>query len=167
MWIVAKYKPKEFASLKEGFFKVLGDMPEFYNPKIKYEKYINNKIKVFDKNILDNYLICKHSKFNHSGIVNQLKNLKGLNYFLNGYKYNQKELENFVVFCKSNENDSGFLNQSFFNITKKAKAKFISGPFTEMMFDIVESKGKKLKILLNNINITISKKSSKLLYSNI
>ena len=43
MWIVAKYKPKEFEILKHAFFKTLGEMPEFYNPKIKCEKYINNK----------------------------------------------------------------------------------------------------------------------------
>ena len=36
---------------------------------------------------------------------------------------------------------------------------------TQMFFDIVEQKGKKLKILLNNINITLSKSSSSYLYS--
>ena len=39
MWVVAKYKPKEFKLLKNSFFKILGEMPEFYSPKIKYEKY--------------------------------------------------------------------------------------------------------------------------------
>ena len=48
-------------------------------------------------------------------------------------------------FCKSNEDSYGFLCQSFFNVVEKTKAKFVSGPFTQMMFDIVERKGKKLK----------------------
>ena len=139
----------------------------YYCPKIKYEKYVKNKIKVFEKNILENYLICKHDKFDDQSILSKLKNLKGLNYILAGSKHNQKEIEDFVKFCKSNEDDFGFLNQGFFNITKDTKAKFISGPFTQMMFDIVEKKGKKLKILLNNLNITITKKTSNLLYSNI
>ena len=84
MWIVAKYKPKEFEFLKESFFKILGEMPEFYNPKIKYEMYIKNKLKVFEKNILDNYVICKHEKFNDRTLINVLKNSRGLSYFLNG-----------------------------------------------------------------------------------
>jgi len=57
MWVVLKYKPKEFEILKDSFFKILGEMPEFYNPKYKYERYINNKLKTFEKNILNNYLI--------------------------------------------------------------------------------------------------------------
>ena len=50
MWVVLKYKQKEFKTLKRSFFKILGDMPEFYNPKIKYEKFINNKLNVYEKN---------------------------------------------------------------------------------------------------------------------
>ncbi len=167
MWIVAKYKPREFKILNESFFKIIGEMPEFYNPKIKFEKYINNKLKVFEKNILEGYLICKHNKFKDHKIISSLENSRGLNYFLSGCEFNQKELDNFVKFCKSNEDSSGYLTQNFFRITKKTKAKFISGPFSQMMFDIVENKGKKLKILLNNINMTISNNSSSLLYSHI
>ena len=134
------------------------------NPKIKHEHYVKNKLKVFEKYILGNYVICKHDKFRDRTLVNVLKNSRGLIYFLNGYEYNQKELNNFVKFCKSYEDEKGFLKQNFFK-TKKNKAKFISGPFTQMIFDIIEEKGKKLKILINNINMTISKNSSNLLYS--
>ena len=166
MWIVAKYKPNEFRILKDSFFKILGEMPEFYNPKIKYERYIKNKLKVFEKKILDNYVICKHDKFRDHTLVNVLKSSRGLIYFLNGYESNQKELNNFVKLCKSYEDEEGFLKQNFFK-TKKNKAKFISGPFTQMVFDIIEEKGLKLKILINNMNMTISKRSSNLLYSYI
>jgi len=165
MWTVLKYKNGEFELLKNSFCKVLGEVPEFYSPKIRYEKYINNKLKVFEKNILENYLICRHIKFKDRKIVNLLKNSRGLSYFLNGFEFNQNELNKFVKFCKSNEDSRGFLCQSFFSIAEKTKAKFISGPFTQMFFDIVEQKGKKLKILLNNINITLSKSSSSYLYS--
>ena len=167
MWVVLKYKPKEFEILKDSFFKILGEMPEFYNPKYKYERYINNKLKTFEKSILNNYLICKHNKFKDPKIVNILKNSRGLIYFLSGCEFNQKKLEEFIKFCRLNEDANGFLTQSFFKIIKKTKAKFISGPFTQMIFDIIEDKGKKLKILLDNINITISKKQSNLLYSYI
>ena len=114
MWIVAKYKPNEFKILKKDFFKILGEMPEFYNPKIKYERYIKNKLKVFEKKILDNYVICKHDKFKDRTLVNVLKSSRGLIHFLNGYESNQKELNNFVKFCKSYEDEGGFLKQNFY-----------------------------------------------------
>ena len=167
MWVVLKYKPKEFEILKDSFFKILGEMPEFYNPKYKYELYINNKLKTFEKSILNNYLICKHDKFKDSKIVNILKNSRGLIYFLSGCEFNQKQLEEFIKFCRLNEDANGFLTQSFFKIIKKTKAKFISGPFTQMIFDIIEDRGGKLKVLLNNVNMTISKSSKNLLYSYI
>ena len=167
MWVVLKYKPKEFEILKYSFFKILGEMPEFYNPKYKYERYINNKLKTFEKSILNNYLICKHNKFKDPKIVNILKNSRGLIYFLSGCEFNQKKLEEFIKFCRLNEDANGFLTQSFFKIIKKTKAKFISGPFTQMIFDIIEDKGGKLKVLLNNVNMTISKSSKNLLYSYI
>ena len=167
MWVVLKYKPKELEILKDSFFKILGEMPEFYNPKYKYERYINNKLKTFEKSILNNYLICKHNKFKDPKIVNILKNSRGLIYFLSGCEFNQKELEEFIKFCRLNEDTNGFLTQSFFKIIKKTKAKFISGPFTQMIFDIIEDRGGKLKVLLNNVNMTISKSSKNLLYSYI
>jgi len=167
MWIVAKYKTKELNILKESFLKILGEMPEFYNPKIKYERYINNKLKTFEKSILDNYLICKHEKFKDQKFLNILKNSRGLNYFLSGHEFNQKEINKFINFCKSNEDIDGFLTQNFFTMEKNKKAKFISGPFTEMIFHIIEDKGKKLKVLVNNMNITISKNSNNFLYSYI
>ena len=34
-----------------------------------------------------------------------------------------------------------------------------------MIFDILEDKGKKIKILINNINLTINKNPKNLLYS--
>ena len=167
MWVVLKYKPKEFEILKDSLFKILGEMPEFYNPKYKYERYINNKLKTFEKSILNNYLICKHNKFKDPKIVNILKNSRGLIYFLSGCEFNQKKLEEFIKFCRLNEDANGFLTQSFFKIIKKTKAKFISGPFTQMIFDIIEDRDGKLKVLLNNVNMTISKSSKNLLYSYI
>ena len=86
---------------------------------------------------------------------------------MENFHLNQKELENFIKFCKSHEDATGFLKQSFFNITRKNKAKFISGPFTQMIFNIIEDSGSKLKILLNNVNVTVSKKTRSLLYSYI
>jgi len=168
MWLVVKYKPKELEILKQSFSKIIGNMPEFYIPKIKQEYYINNKLKTLKKNILSNYIICKHDKFKNLKFLNALNNSRGLIYLLKHYDSNQKNLENFVKLCKSHEDSSGFLRQTFFEITKKTKAKFISGPLTQMIFDIIKDEGNKLKILLNNnVNVIIPKESSNLLYSSI
>ena len=167
MWIVAKYKPKEFKILKQSFSKILGETPEFYIPKIKYERYVNNKLKIYEKDVLTNYLICGHEKFKDHKFITAVKISRGLIHFLENFHLNQKELENFIKFCKSHEDATGFLKQSFFNITRKNKAKFISGPFTQMIFNIIEDSGSKLKILLNNVNVTVSKKTRSLLYSYI
>jgi hypothetical protein len=167
MWVVLKYKSNELETLKKSFSETLEEMPEFYIPKIKYERYVNNKRKVYEKKILDNYTICRHYKFKDHKIINQLSNTRGLIYFLSGHQSNQKDLIKFVKFCKSKEDINGFLTQSFFNITKKGKAKFISGPFSQMVFDIIENKEKELKILINKISMTIQKNPKKLLYSYI
>ena len=167
MWIVAKYKPKELEMLKKTFCKVLGSKPEFYIPKIRQEYYKNNKLKTIKKNILTNYLICRHEKFRNLKFLNKLNNSKGLVYLLKNSTLNQKNLESFVNFCKSHEDSCGFLTQAFFNIAEKTKAKFISGPLTQMIFNIIHNEEKKLKVLLNNINVTISKEKSNLLYSYI
>ena len=62
-------------------------------------------IKIFEKNILDNYIICKHDKFNDHLLISALKNLRGLTYFLNGCEFNQKELDNFIKLCKFHLNN--------------------------------------------------------------
>ena len=165
MWVVLKYKSKEYEILKNSFSKVLGNSTEYYKPKIKYEKYINNKLKVFEKSILENYLICRNPNFKYRNIISLLKSARGLQCFLSAFELNQKEIEKFVKLCKSNEDSAGYLSQNFFDITTKTKAKFISGPFTQMIFDILEDKGKKIKILINNINLTINKNPKNLLYS--
>ena len=40
MWIVVKFKPKEYEILKDSISKIIGEMPEIYNPKVKLEKYV-------------------------------------------------------------------------------------------------------------------------------
>ena len=58
-----------------------------------------------------------------------------------------------------------FYHKAFLILQKKNKVKFISGPFTQMFFNIIEDRGKKIKGIINNINLTISKKSNNFLFS--
>ena len=155
MWVVAKIKIKNSNIFKKDLIKKVGSDIEFYQPKIEYHRYFGDKIKRFEKLILENYIFCYHKRFQKSSFVNQVKFLKGLEYFLHGYNLNQDNIIKFIKCCKSFENEEGYLTQSFFKTIIAKKAQFISGPFTNMIFEILEKQKNKLKILVSNIVMTI------------
>ena len=155
MWVVAKVKIKDLNIFKKNLTEKIGTDIKFYHPKIEYHKYFGDKVKRFEKFILENYVFCYHIKFKKTNFVNEFKFIRGLSYFLEGYNQNQSNIIKFIEFCKTFEDKKGYLTQSFFaNITSK-KAKFISGPFTNMIFEIIEKQKNKLKILVGNIVTTI------------
>ena len=90
MWIVFKYKRREFSLLKQDFRKILGDLPLIFRPKFKYQKLVKKKLKFLEKDILDDYLICYHKKFQNTNMLTILKNSKGLKYFLADSKTNSE-----------------------------------------------------------------------------
>ena len=156
MWIVAKIKLKNFNIFKKELTKKIGKDIKFYYPKIEYHKYFGDKVKRFEKHILENYIFCYHANFSKSIFLNKLKFVKGLQYFLTGHFQNQNEIDKFIKYCKNFENNRGYLTQSFFKTITFNKAKFISGPFTSMIFEIVEKQKNKLKIIVGNVVTTIS-----------
>ena len=159
MWIVAKVKKKEFEIFKKDLIKnVFGDI-KFYCPKIEYNQYTNNKFKRLEKFLLGNYIFCYSSNFNNSIFLNKLRFIKGLEYFLNGHCQNQNEMVEFIKYCKSSENSKGYLTQAFFKTITTKKAKFISGPFANMVFEILKKQKNKLKIIVGNVVTTISDNS--------
>jgi len=164
MWVVFKYKKNESEILKNSLTSILGDKPEFYNPKVKIKKIVKGKIKDCKKSILDKYILCKHSKFSDLKIMNLINYAKGIQLILSGYQENQKNLINFVETCKSHENEDGFLKQSFFNNYIGNKIQFHSGMFSHLIFEVIEDKKKELKILSNKIKFKISKDQENLLF---
>jgi len=160
MWMVAKIKVKNLNTFKDNIAKKVGYDVKFYHPKFEYHKYFGNKVKKFEKFILENYIFCYHEKFKKSNYINEVKFLKGLEYFLEGYNQNQSQILKFIEYCQSFENDKGYLTQSFFKMIISKKAKFISGPFTDMIFEIIEKQKNKLKILVGNVVTTISDKNN-------
>ena len=160
MWVVAKIKIKNLNTFKKDLAKKIGNDIKFYHPKIEYHKYFGDKVKRFEKFILENYIFCYHKRFQKSSFVNQVKFLKGLEYFLHGYNLNQNNITKFIKYCKSFENEEGYLTQSFFKTIIAQKAQFISGPFTNMFFEILEKQKNKLKILVDNIVTTIPDKKN-------
>ena len=155
MWLVAKVKEKNLNLFKKDLSKKLGSDIKFYNPKIEYHKYNGNKVIRFEKFILENYIFCYHEEFKKTHLLNNIRFSKGLDYFLEGSNMNQNSIIKFIKYCKTFENENGFLTQSFFKTIISSKAKFISGPFTNMIFEIIEKQKNRLKILVGNIVTTI------------
>ena len=160
MWIVAKIKIKNLNTFKKGLTEKMGSNVKFYLPKIEYHKYYENKVKRFEKFILENYVFCYHERFKQMNSVSEVKFLKGLTYFLEGYIQNQNNIIKFIECCKSFENEKGYLTQSFFKRIITKKAKFISGPFANMIFEILEKQKNKLTILVGNIVTAIPNKAN-------
>jgi len=156
MWIVFKYKSKEYNIFKKSIKTRLGNDVRFYNPRIKYSKLAKNKIKFFEKYLLDNYAFCYSKLFQEKKFLSSLLYIKGLCYFLQGYIQDQTQIVSFINFCKKNEESDGNLKQSFFSEFKIKKAKFLSGPFSNIIFEILEKKKSKIKILLGNKEILVN-----------
>ena len=155
MWVVAKVKIKDLNIFKKNLTEKIGNDIKFYHPKIEYHKCFGDKVKRFEKFILENYIFCYHIKFKKANFVNEVKFIVGLEYFLEGHSQNQSNIIKFIEYCMTFENEKGYLTQSFFTNIISRKAKFISGPFTNMIFEIIEKQKNKLKILVGNIVTTI------------
>lgn len=158
MWTVIKFDKKRLSSLKEDFYKKFGENYKIYIPKICLKNYKNNKIIRKEINLLGNYLFCYHNSFDDTANINKLNNLRGLKYCLSGFKDSQHEIEDFINKCKSSEDKNGFLSNNFFDLKINKKYKFISGPFTNQIFKIIELQKNKINILMGNIKSTVIKK---------
>ena len=159
MWIVAKIKLKEIYNFKKEMKKKLGNDIEFYYPTMLFNSQNKNKSRILKKMVLGSYIFCKHQSLEKNELLNQLKFTVGLNYFLLGYKYHQKQILNFIKYCKENEDLNGNLNQSFFSNLLKTSAKFMSGSLYGLIFEVVNKQKNRLSVLVNSKKIVVNKKS--------
>ena len=157
MWTILKVEKKEIQLLKNDLTTKLGEKPNIYFPKYLIEKYKKNKIIKKEISLLDNYIFCYHEKFKDVKFLNNLKFLKGLKYFLSGFTQSQSQIEAFINKCKEMENDQGYLSENFIKCEINSLYEFSSGPFTEMIFKIINFQKNKINILLGNVNTTIKR----------
>ena len=160
MWTVIKIHKKNFFLLKKSLREKLGDDIKFYAPKLKIKKFNKKKTYFKDFYILGDYLFCYHEKFASFGILSSLKYCKGLKYFLNDYAKSQNDIIEFISKCKENEDQKGFINQTFFNFKENSKFEFISGPFSNFIFKVLEENKLFFKVLLGQYKLTVSKKNN-------
>ena len=158
--MVLKYKKNEFNFLRQDFKRVLGDLPLIFRPRFKYQKLAKNKLQFLEKDILNDYLICYHEQFKSIKTLTILKNLRGLKYFLTNSQINQKEITDFINYCEKNQDSDGYIKPSFFEFSNMNKGIFLSGPFTNMIFSVIEKQKNELKVLIGKMKTTITKKSN-------
>ncbi len=167
MWTVVKYKLNEINLLKDSLKSLLGEDPVYFQPKVKIQKFVNNKLKTFEKPILENYLIFYHSKVAENFFFNKLRYLRGLSKILSLSKIDQKDIKIFIDKCKKFENKDGFLLQEFFNNENFSEARFISGPFSNLIFKVVSKKKKEFNLLIGNLRASIKRKNTDCLFRSV
>tara|TARA_X000001036_G_C20560234_1_gene758137 strand:+ start:563 stop:1063 length:501 start_codon:yes stop_codon:yes gene_type:complete len=158
MWIVAKIKNNNIEIFKKEFSKkFINDEVFFYQPEFIREINTNGKKLEKKYSLLENYIFCKSNKFEKIDLKS-LQYVKGLNFILSGHAYSQENINEFIKFCKSHEDKNGYIQNSFFKLCICTKGKFISGPFQNMIFDIIKKNRKNLKISIGNFLFTVSDK---------
>ena len=157
MWLIIKSEKKQIDFLKSGLGKRIGKDIKFYTPKIQIKTLKKKKIYAKEINLLGEYFFCFHKDFKDNNLLNSYKNIKGLKYILNGFQNSQTEISNFISKCKENENEKGFIKQTFFEFKLKKHYKFISGPFANQIFQIIDLQKNKLNVLIGKINTSIKK----------
>lgn len=157
MWTLIKFKTNQIHLLKKELILKLGKDLKLFLPKIKYNTIDRRKGFVSsEKFLLDDYMFCYHEKFKDFKEINKIKNTKGMKYFLEGYYNNQNEINSFINKCKAHSDNRGFLRQSFFKFIKTKEYKFISGPFTNFIFKVIEEQKNKFKISMGSMNLILS-----------
>ena len=108
MWIIAKIKNKSIETFKNELSSKVDGKINFYQPKISYNLKFKGKNIIKTKPILENYIFCKHANFAKNNLSKYLFT-RGLKFFLNGSQFYQNEIESFILYCQSFENEKGYI----------------------------------------------------------
>ena len=90
--------------------------------------------------------------------VQNIKFVRGLNYVLSDYSSSQKDIEKFILSCKKNEDQDGYIIQNFLNVSLNQFYKFKSGLLANKIFKLIDLQKNKIKVLINNLKFEINKK---------
>ena len=165
MWAVIKYDKNRFNIFYQDLKSKAGSDTIIYCPKILIRKYKKNKLITHSINILGDYAFCFNKKLGSDLFVHKLKFCKGLKYILNGFSKFQNDISKFIEKCSDIEDKDGYLSQSLCETNFNSTYKFLSGPFINQIFKIINLSDKKINIKMGNLKTTIKKKD--FLYSPI
>ena len=157
MWAILKIDKKNLSLLKNDFYNKLGNDVKFYIPMMQLKKSLKRRTFVREISLLNDYILCFHKDFSKKSVLTSLQYCKGLKYFLSNFLSSQKEIEKFIIKCKKNETKAGYILPSFFDHKKNESYEFISGPFTNFIFNILKESKLSMHGMMGNYKITVSK----------
>lgn len=158
MWTIIKFEKKKINSLLSELQIKFGKDSKVYRPKIFQEKFEKNRLIKREYDLLGNYLFCFDKTFSNENSIKRLNYIRGVKYYLNGFKSSQNEILKFIEYCKSKENPKGIITEPIFETKVGSYYKFSSGPFTQKIFKILEIQKNKIQILMGNLETTVDKK---------
>ena len=147
MWVVAKYKSREFNYFKHSLSQTLADI-DIFRPV-----YFNGKLIT---PLLGVYCFIHHQEFQKDDIINKLKYRKGVNSILNNYKTQQPDIISFIDYLKQYQDDKGHIQPDFFYQYLRKKGIFLEGHFKSMIFNILQQNKKIFKVSIEGSNITFN-----------
>ena len=157
MWAVIKFDKKKLNLMISDLKKKCGKDIIIYQPKILVQNFKKNKLIFREHNVLGDYIFCFHKNFTKKKDIDNLNFLRGLKYFLNGFKEFQSDIKAFIGKCKGLENSQGYICESLFELQVNTSYKFNSGPFVNKIFKIIDFEKNKIKILTGNLKTIINK----------
>ena len=157
MWIAAKIKNKYLNTLKSEFNKSLKGRCHIYNPEFEkgYKLKNSNQIVLKRKSLLNNYIFCYSEMFQDKKNLKRISSTIGLNYFLSISKKSSADINNFVKFCKSHEDERGILKNSFFINFISNKVKINIGTLTDIIADVISTSERLIKLEVGNKKLTL------------
>ena len=159
MWTVIKFEPKKLELMKRDIVNKLTGKTEYYIPKIQIQYYSKNKLVNKEVNLLGDYLFCYNPLLSENNRVNSIKFSRGLKYVLSGYSFLQNDIRKFINLCKNYENKNGFVSLDFIKLIKNTKYQFISGPFANKIFEVVNLQRNKIDILIGKFKTSLKRKN--------
>jgi hypothetical protein len=158
MWAVLKFNKKKYKPLAVQLKIKFGNDCIVYCPKILSKRYIKKKIKTKEIYLLDDYLFCFSKNFFKKEFLNEIRYVKGVKYLLEGFMKSQNDINDFISKCRSMENNQGYIDHGAFEMKINKYYKFLSGPFAQKFFKIIETQKNKVKILMGNIETIVDKR---------
>ena len=159
MWLVVKFNNGQEKLFKQEVLKKIKNII-IYKPKIRINFFKKNKIFFKEKSLTENYLFCFSKEFSNEKILYNVSKTKGLNCLLRGEKFYQNEVSKFINDCRFNEDENGFIQKEFIELSFSKLYKFNSGPFANLLFKLIEKNKKQIKILIGNKNVFLKKNIS-------
>lgn len=155
MWVIIKFNKKKLSFLKFDLEKKLGTNCKFYIPKILIKRFAKEKLEKKEFNLLGDYLFCFNERFDETKNIETINYSRGLKFILQGFKQSQDEITAFIEKCKISEDLNGYISEQFYDLKINSNYKFISGPFTNFIFKILQLQKNKIRLLLGKFETTI------------